>query len=259
MTLQAEQTVDHRIVTLLFQQGDRQELSLGFAHFTGIGIQMVNMEPVVAPLMAQIAFRLGNLVGVMRECIVNAAGVNIQVFPQVFHGNAGAFNVPARIAHTPGRIPFQGLVFKFGFGEPKDKVIFILLVGVLFHAFPDTDCQVFFIMVVKNIIFFQCGGIEIDISSGNICLSLLQQGLHHVDIIINAVGSWLYHIGALDIQLVAISKEGIGIIFCNLHDGFIFPLGALDHFVFAGIRIGCQVAYVRNIHDPLDRITQIPQ
>ncbi len=43
---------------------------------------MVDMEPVIAPFMTQIAFRLGDLIGVVGESIVNAAGVDIQILPR---------------------------------------------------------------------------------------------------------------------------------------------------------------------------------
>ena len=59
MALQAEEAINQRIIPLFFQQGNRQELALGFAHFSGAGIQMVHMEPLRAPLMPHIAFALG--------------------------------------------------------------------------------------------------------------------------------------------------------------------------------------------------------
>ena len=137
MALQAEVPVGQGIVSLLFQQGDRQEFSLGLAHLAAGGVEVMHMEPVTAPGMAEIAFRLGNLIGMMREGIVHAAAVDVQIFAIIFHGNAGALNMPAGITHTPGRIPFQGLVLKLALGKPEDKVIFVALIGVLLYAFPD--------------------------------------------------------------------------------------------------------------------------
>ena len=76
------------------------------------------MEPVITPLMPQIAFRLCNFIGVVRECIINATGVDIQIFTQMLHRYTGAFDMPTRITNTPGRVPFQRLIFKLRLGKP---------------------------------------------------------------------------------------------------------------------------------------------
>ena len=87
--------------------------------------------------MTKIRFRLGNFVCVVGECVVDAAAVNVQILAQMLHGDTGAFNVPAGIADTPGRIPFQGLVFKLGLGKPEDKVILIALVFIYHENMQD--------------------------------------------------------------------------------------------------------------------------
>ena len=114
-------------------------------------------------------------------------------------------------------------------------------------------------MIVEDIVFFQLGGIEVHVASGKIGIALVKQGLDHVDILCNAVGGRLYHIRALDVQLVAVGKEGICIEFCHFHNGFMLPGGALEHLVLAGIGIGRQVAYVCDIHDPLHTVAHITQ
>ena len=220
---------------------------------------MVNVEPVVAPLVAQIAFGLGDFIGMMGEGVVDAACVDIQLLTQVLHGNAGALDMPAGIPHAPGRVPFQGLVFEFGFGEPENKVVFVLFIQVLFHALPDTHGQVFFVVVVENVILIQSGSVKVDVAPCNVGASFIQQGLYHVNVFINAVGGRLHHIRALNVQLVAVGEKGVGVALRNFHNGLMLPAGAFEHFVFAGIRVRGQVAHVGDIHDPLHRISQIPQ
>jgi hypothetical protein len=46
------------------------------------------MEPVFAPLMSQIAFRLSDLIGMMRKNIVNAAAVDIDILTKMLHRDA---------------------------------------------------------------------------------------------------------------------------------------------------------------------------
>ena len=46
------------------------------------------MEPVVAPLVSQISLRLRYLVGMVRESVVDAAAVDIEILAVVFHAYA---------------------------------------------------------------------------------------------------------------------------------------------------------------------------
>ena len=257
MALQAEQAVGHGIIALLLQQGHRQEFPLGLGHLAVVSIQVVDMEPVVAPLVAQEAFRLGNFVGVVGEGIVDAAAVDVQIRAQMLHGNAGALDVPAGIAHTPGRVPLESLILKLGLGKPQHKVVLVSLIGVLFHAFTDSYSQIFLIMVVKDVVFLQRGGIEVHIASGKIGLPLVKQSLHHMNIFSNAVGGRLHHVGTLDIQLVAVGEKGIGVEFCDFHDGLVLPAGTLEHLILAGIRVGSQMAYVSDVHDTFDIVAVV--
>ena len=110
------------------------------------------MEPVIAPLVTQIAFGLGDLVGVVGEGVVNAAGMDVQILPQMLDGDAGAFDMPAGVANAPGGIPFQRLILKLALGEPEDEVVLVFLVGVLLHALPDAHRKVFLVVVVEDVI-----------------------------------------------------------------------------------------------------------
>ena len=102
MALQAEQTVGEGVIALFLEQRNSQKFALGLAHFAGVCVQMQNVHPVVAPLVAEVGLGLSDLVGVMRKSVVDAAAVNVKVFAEVLHGYAGAFNMPAGIADTPG-------------------------------------------------------------------------------------------------------------------------------------------------------------
>ena len=56
--------------------------------------------------MSEIGLTLCNFIGMVRENIVHAATVDIHVFAQMLHADAGAFNVPAGISQSPGAFPF---------------------------------------------------------------------------------------------------------------------------------------------------------
>ena len=259
MTLQAEQTIGHGIIALAFQQGDRKELAFGFGHLTGIGVQMMDMEPVVAPFMTKIAFRLSDLIGMVRESIINTTGMNIQILAQMLHGDAGAFNVPAGITDTPGRIPLQSLILKFRLCKPQNKVVLIALVGIFFNTFTNTDLQIIFVMVVEHIVFLQLGGIKVNIAAGDISKAFVKQAGNDLNEFINAAGGRFYHLRALDIQLFAVGEKCVRVKLCDLHDGLILTLSALQHLILAGIGIGSQVAHIGDVHNTDHIITLITQ
>ena len=259
MALQAEIAVRQRTVTLLLQQGNGQKFALAFAHLTAVGVQVVYMEPVVTPLVTEICFTLGDLIGVVREGIINAAAVDIQVLAQVLHRNAAALDVPAGVTHTPGGIPLQLLVLKLALGEPQHKVRLVALVLVLFHALPDTDGEILLVVVVKDIILLQLGGIKVNIAACYIGVALFQQPLHQLDEFGNAGGGGLHHIRDLNIQLAAVLKEGVGVVFGDLHHRFMLALRALQHLVLAGIGVAGEMSHIGDVHDPLYIVAAVPQ
>ena len=259
MALEAEEAVSQGIVAFFLQQGYGEELALGLAHFAVAGVQVGHMEPLGAPGMAQIAFRLGDFIGVVGESVVDAAAVEVQIFAVILHGDAGALNVPAGIANAPRRIPLQSLILKLGLGEPEDEVILVPLVGVLLHALTDADSQILLVVVIKDIITLELAGVEIHVAAGKIGVAGVQQLGDDLDIVINEAGGGLHHIRALDIQLAAVIKEGVRIILGYLHDGLVLPVSALEHLILALVSIRGQVAHVRDVHDTVDAVAGIAQ
>ena len=114
-------------------------------------------------------------------------------------------------------------------------------------------------MVIEHIVLIQCRSIEVDIAAYKVSLAGIQQGLDHVDILVNAVGGRLHHIGPLDVQLTAVCLKGFGIIVSNVHNGLVLTLGTLDHLILAGVGVGSQMAHVSDVHDTLNVIANITQ
>ena len=170
---------------------------------------------------------------------------------KAFQGDAGALDVPAGVAHPPGGVPLQGLVLKLGLGEPEDEVVLVALVGVLLHALAHAHGQVLLVVVVEDIVPLQLGGVEVHVAPRLIGVALVQQAGDDLDILVDAAGGGLDGVGALDVQLAAVLKEGVGVELGDLHDGLVLPLGALEHLVFAGVRVGAEVAHVGDVHDPV--------
>ena len=103
---------------------------------------MKHVEPMCAPLVTEISFALCDLVGVVGECVVDTAAVDVEILAQVLHGDSGALDMPTGITETPGTVPFQLLILNLGFGEPEHEVGLVALCKVLFNAVAHTNCKV---------------------------------------------------------------------------------------------------------------------
>src|SRR5712691_3412154 len=66
---------------------------------------MLGVQPVADEMLAGGGFALRDFVFMVRESEVDAAGVNIERFAQIFHGHGGALDVPAGAAAADGRVP----------------------------------------------------------------------------------------------------------------------------------------------------------
>src|SRR5437773_11088249 len=66
---------------------------------------MLGVHPIARERLSGGSFALGNFVFVMRKRKVDAAGVNIERFAEIFHGHGGAFDMPAGAAGADGGFP----------------------------------------------------------------------------------------------------------------------------------------------------------
>ena len=259
MRLQAEEAVDHGVIALFGKQGEREKFALGFAHFARGGIEVEDMKPIVAPLMPQIGFALRDFVGMVGECVIDAAAVDIEIFAEVLHADAGALDMPAGVADAPRAVPFQFLCVELGLGEPEDKVRFIALIAVFLHALADADGEILLLKVMEDVVLLELGGIEIDVSARLVGVALFNQRFDDLDEVRDAPGCGLDDVGGADIQLFAVLEEAVGIVFRDLHDGFMLALCAFEHFILARIRVGGEVTDVCNIHHAFDVVPREPE
>ena len=167
--------------------------------------------------------------------------------------------MPARVAHPPGRVPLQGLVLKLGLGEPQGEVVLVALVGVLLHPLPHAHGQVLLVVVVKDVIVLQLGGVKVHVAPGEVGVALVHQGGDDADIVLHHPRGRLDHVWGLDVQLAAVVKKGVGVESGDLQHPFPLPLGPLEHLVLAGVRVPGQVAHVGDVHHPVHVVALIAQ
>src|SRR5699024_6226972 len=122
------------------------------------------MHPVLAPLVPQIGLALGDFIGVVGEGVVDAAAVDIQILTQVFHGDAGALNVPAGVAYAPGGVPLEVLVLSLVLSEADVAVVPFALDCVVINARTDAYIQIQDVVVIENIVPLQIDEVEVNMT-----------------------------------------------------------------------------------------------
>ena len=167
--------------------------------------------------------------------------------------------MPARIADAPGRIPLERLILELGLGEPEDKVVLVLLVLVLLHTLAHADGEVLLVVVVEDIVALELARVEIHVAAGDVGIAGVEQLRDDFNIVVDQACRGLDDVGALDVELLAVGKERVGVELGDLHDGLVLALGALDHLVLALVGVARQVADVGDIHDAVHAVARKAQ
>ena len=167
--------------------------------------------------------------------------------------------MPARISNAPGGIPLERLILELGLGKPENEVILVLLVLVLLHAFAHADGEVFLVVVIEDIVALELARIEVHIAAGDIGIAGVEQLRDDLDIIVDQARCGLDDVGALDVELLAVGEERVGIELGDLHDGLVLALGSLDHLILALVGVARQVADVGDVHDAVHAVARKAQ
>ena len=97
-------------VILLLDLPHCKEIAQGLAHFPVVDIQEGVMQPVMSEFHAVARLRLGDLILMVREDQVLAAGVDVNRLAKILAAHDRALDVPARASFAPGGLPV-GLPF----------------------------------------------------------------------------------------------------------------------------------------------------
>ena len=93
------------LVALEQQVAQGVEVALALRHLAAVDEQEAHVHPVAGEGLVRGGLALRDLVLVVREHQVFAAGVQVEAVAQVLHGHGGALDVPAGTAAADGRIP----------------------------------------------------------------------------------------------------------------------------------------------------------
>src|SRR4051794_14438611 len=80
---------------------DSVKIAYRLCHFLAVHQQMRAMQPVTHELLSRHAFALRDLRLVMREDVIDAAAMDVDLIAQQRHGHRAALDVPAWTARSP--------------------------------------------------------------------------------------------------------------------------------------------------------------
>ena len=125
---QRQVTEGEGIDAALGQLGDPLEVAGGLGHLPPGHQQVLAVDPDGGGWPADERRRLRDLVLVVREDVVDAAGVDVEPLAEVFEGHRRALEVPAREALAPARRPVERALLAGGL--PQREVGRVALVGL---------------------------------------------------------------------------------------------------------------------------------
>ena len=197
-----------------------------------------------AVLGAIVRLVLRDLVRVVDLAMVNAAGVDIEFFAEIFVAHLGAFEVPARCALAPGAVPFHLPRLASGSLAPDREV---LRVTFAFDRI-DPALDIIALGTGEPTIIGHRADIKIE-SAFQLVAMFVGDAFGESDHLFDMVGGDRPFGRLTDIQPLDVLPVGVGVIFGDIPGGLARSRRRLFHLVIAGIGVGGQMADIGNIDD----------
>ena len=106
-----DEEADHFGIVFFQHFTNGEKIAERFRHFFIIDADETVVHPVVHEGAGMRAFRLGNLILMVRKLQILAAAVNVEMLAEQFGTHGRTFDVPARTAIAPGRSPERLALF----------------------------------------------------------------------------------------------------------------------------------------------------
>ncbi len=163
------------------------------------------MHPVVYIFAARNSFGLSDFVVVMHWDVLDAAGVDVDLFAEQLKDHRGALDVPAREANAPRRVPLLLPLLRRVRNLPQCKVGRIALFGNRIHA--STLFLASQIDIAKRAVGGEFFGIKINTVFYNVGIAFFFERLDERDLLGDILGSsWELYFRAVYTDCVQIFK-----------------------------------------------------
>src|SRR5450759_4844818 len=91
------------------------------------------MQPVADEFLSRDSFTLCDLRFVVRKNVIDAPTMDVELIAEQLRGHRAAFDVPARAARSPWRLPFHVAVFLIPCFPKREIANVFLVVFVVLH------------------------------------------------------------------------------------------------------------------------------
>ena len=215
-------------------------------HLDAVGQQVLAVHPISDKGLPKGRLALGNLVLVVREYVVHAPGMEVQLLAHVFGRHGGALYVPAGKPLAPGTVPLHLPAGLRRF--PQGEVPGVPLQGVGFC--PDALHQPFLCVARELAVVGELANVEVDVVLNYVGEALLEEALNDGDHLWDVVGGPGEVVGRQDVQPALVPVEDPGVVLGDLLGGPALGEGCQDDLVsprFQGLL--AHVAYVGDVLD----------
>ena len=236
---------DFGLPALLHQIAQRVEVAEGLGHGLALDHEVLGVEPEAGEGLAGGGFRLGDLVFVVREGEVHAAGMDVERLAEVLHRHGGALDVPAGAAGAQGAVPI-GLALLARFPEHEVAgVLLVVLVGV--HAGAVENALE--VGVRELAVGGEGRDAEVDRAIAFVSVAAGGEALDERDHVLNVIRGSHHVFRLLEAQGVGILAEGAGVDLGVFAQGFAGGDGLLDD----------AVVHVGEVHDVIKPVAAVAQ
>ena len=185
------------------------------------------MQPVMYKRMnTGAAFRLSNLVFMMRENQIAAAAMEIKGFAQILHAHGRAFDMPAGTTGTPRALPCRLARFS-GFPQRKIHRITLAVINVYTRA----GHHILNITAGKLTIVFKLFYTVENVTVNNIAIAIVNQALYGRNNIIDMLGYTRINMRTAYIELIHYFKVRINIAVADVKPLHALFIGSVDNLV----------------------------
>jgi hypothetical protein len=218
----------------------------GLGHLEAVDEEVLTVNPGLHVPVAEGGLGLGDLVLVVGEDVVDAAGVEVDDLAEVTGGDGGALDVPAGEAVTPGAGPLE-VAAGLG-GLPEGEVALVALEGVRLDA--AGGLKGLGLLVGELTVFGEAVDGKVDVAAGLVGMVRGAEALDHGDHVGDGVRCAREDGGGEDVEGGLVAEEGVSVEGGDVLRGLARSAGGGDHLVLAAIED--VLAHVADVGDVLD-------
>ena len=217
------------------------------------------MHPVAYGGLTVGGHALGDLALVVRELEVHAPAVDVEGEAEVLGAHHAALQVPAGKAFTPraGPVHQVALLGAFPQGEVQRAALLVLPFGAACVGLQLLDAPA----AQRSVLMFGgiLGHIEVHAAVHLVGITLVQDALHHPDLLDQVTGGCGLDAGVEDVEHPHHRMESVGVLLHHLHRLELLQPGPLGDLVLALVHIAHEMPHIGDVTDVADLVAQVLQ